>query len=194
MNKANIKLVKTVLNNKNNNYYLIIVFIVGYFIGIEHNNFKLNEWKTSYITKEDSINICFAPNNGCDELIAREISKANQNIYVQAFSFTSDIIFKAILDKKQEGLDVKILVDKTASDATGSKIPAFKKHGIEVRIDKVKQFAHNKIILIDDNVVITGSYNFTNSAEKKNSENVVMINDREISKIYHENWNYRFFK
>jgi phospholipase D len=63
--------------------------------------------------------------------------------------------------------------------------------GINVSFDKMPGIAHNKVIIIDQSKVITGSYNFTNAADTRNAENVLLINDANIAKQYLVNWEHR---
>lgn len=60
--------------------------------------------------------------------------------------------------------------------------------GIPVFIDAIHAIAHNKIMIIDDEIVITGSFNFTKAAEEKNAENLLVIKSKELAKEYIENW------
>jgi phosphatidylserine/phosphatidylglycerophosphate/cardiolipin synthase-like enzyme len=72
------------------------------------------------------------------------------------------------------------LINGPATFLANSKIPTF--------IDSNHAIAHNKVIIIDGNTVITGSFNFTKSAESKNAENLLIIKSDEIAKLYIENW------
>lgn len=65
---------------------------------------------------------------------------------------------------------------------------------VSVRIDKVAGIAHNKVIIIDEQKVITGSFNFTNAADKRNAENVIIINNKSVAKEYLNNWQDRYNK
>jgi phospholipase D len=65
---------------------------------------------------------------------------------------------------------------------------------VSVRIDKVSGITHNKVIIIDEQKVITGSFNFTNAADKRNAENVIIINNKSVAKEYLNNWQKRYAK
>jgi phosphatidylserine/phosphatidylglycerophosphate/cardiolipin synthase-like enzyme len=67
-----------------------------------------------------------------------------------------------------------------------------KKEKISYRIDHPSGIAHNKIIIIDSEKVITGSYNFSNAAYKKNTENVLMLSDTKLAQEYSKNWDHRW--
>ncbi len=86
------------------------------------------------------------------------------------------------------GLRVNVLLDKSNLTDKYSQISRLRKSGIDVSIDRVPGIAHNKIIIIDKKIVITGSFNFTNAADKRNAENVIIINNASIAKQYLQNW------
>ena len=134
------------------------------------------------------VQVYFSPHGGCTEAIIKEIDNAKSEILVQAYSFTSTPIAKSLLEAHKRSLKVEVILDKSQksqnySSATflaNSKIPTF--------IDSNHAIAHNKVIIIDGNTVITGSFNFTKAAESKNAENLLIINSPEIAKLYIDNW------
>jgi len=134
------------------------------------------------------ISVFFSPNGGCTTAIIEEINNAKSEILVQAYSFTSAPIAKALVDAHKKGIKVLVILDKSqktahytsASFLANSKIPTF--------IDGQHAIAHNKIMIIDGTTVITGSFNFTKAAEEKNAENLLIIKSEELSKKYLENW------
>jgi phosphatidylserine/phosphatidylglycerophosphate/cardiolipin synthase-like enzyme len=135
------------------------------------------------------VQVYFSPNGGCTDAIIKQIDNAKSEILVQAYSFTSTPIAKSLLESHKRGIRVEVILDKSQkcqnySSATflaNSRIPTF--------IDSIHAIAHNKVIVIDKNTVITGSFNFTKSAESKNAENLLIIKSDEIAKIYIDNWN-----
>lgn len=78
--------------------------------------------------------------------------------------------------------NVRLLIDKDAQTTKGSKVNSLLQHGIPIIIDKIVGYAHNKVIIIDDTYVITGSFNWTNSAQARNAENLVIIAGQAINK------------
>ena len=105
---------------------------------------------------------------------------------MQAYSFTSPPILSALVSAKGRGLDVAVILDKS-NDRSGEKSrysgATFVAHaGIPVFIDHQPAIAHNKIVIIDRHLVITGSYNFTRSAERRNAENVTFIDSVELER------------
>ena len=137
------------------------------------------------------IRVFFSPKGGCAEAIIREINKARREILVQAYSFTSDPMTNALVDAKNRGVNVEIVLDKSNETERYSDLHIFVEQKLDVLIDHDHAIAHNKIILIDKRLVITGSYNFTNQAEHENAENLMIIRGYpELMDWYREN----FFK
>jgi phosphatidylserine/phosphatidylglycerophosphate/cardiolipin synthase-like enzyme len=133
------------------------------------------------------VEVFFSPNNGATDAIVREIARARSEIFVQAYSFTSAPIAKALLKAHKRGVNVQAILDK--SQKTQKYSSSFLTNaGIPTYIDDKHAIAHNKIIVIDRTVVITGSFNFTKAAEEKNAENLLIIRSKELAKPYLENW------
>ena len=132
--------------------------------------------------------VYFSPNGGCADAIINQIDNAKSEILVQAYSFTSTTIAKALLEAHKRGVKVEAILDKSqksqkysgATFLANSRIPTF--------IDSVHAIAHNKIMIIDGKTVITGSFNFTKAAEMRNAENLLIIKSPELAKLYTENW------
>jgi len=131
--------------------------------------------------------VCFTPGNNCLILIEKAIEQAKEAILVQAYYFTSIPISEALISAHKRGIKVAILVDKSQLTAKGP-LKKMLRNGIEIFVDVVPGIAHNKVMIIDDDQVITGSYNWTHPAEHYNAENVILICDSAINKAYKENW------
>lgn len=142
--------------------------------------------------QESKYAICFTPNNNCTAMIVSAINQAKHNILVQAYVLTSYPIIKALIYAHKHDVDVKVIVDKNQYTQYKQPLNYLLNHGIDLRIDgNLIGLAHNKVIIIDDKIVITGSFNFTKSAQTKNAENVIFIQDKNIAKQYKNNWNNR---
>ena len=94
---------------------------------------------------------------------------------VQAYSFTSTPIAKALLDARKRGVKITVILDKSQKTARYSSADFLRNSGIATYIDGKHAIAHNKIMIIDRECVITGSFNFTKAAEEKNAENILVI-------------------
>lgn len=173
---------------------LIIGFVSG--LAVNDNNiqdfFRKKETATSssdpVLIGTSEIDLCFTPPSGCGKVIADLISKANESIYVQAYGITSTAIVNELISARGRGVKVRVLLDKSNLQDKYSKMRLLREAGIDVSIDKVAGIAHNKVIIIDLQKVVTGSFNFTKSADSRNAENVIIVNDKKIAKRYLQNW------
>lgn len=136
----------------------------------------------------EQITPCFTPQQNCTHAIVRVLDQAEKEILVQAYSFTSKDIADALLRAHKRGVRVRLLLDKSQRTDQHSRSPHLTHAGMDVRIDEVPGIAHNKVMIIDEYVVITGSFNFTQAAQFRNSENVVFIESAEIAQQYKQNW------
>jgi phosphatidylserine/phosphatidylglycerophosphate/cardiolipin synthase-like enzyme len=124
-----------------------------------------------------SVEVHFSPGGGCTEAIVHELSQASTRVRIQAYSFTSAPIAKAIIEARKRGVAVEALLDKSNRTDKYSAGTFLKNEGCDVRIDAKHAIAHNKIIIIDDRTILTGSFNFTRNAEENNAENLLVIRD-----------------
>ena len=132
--------------------------------------------------------VYFSPNGGCTEAIINEISHAKSEILIQAYSFTSVPIAKALVSAHKKGIHVEIILDKSNKSKKYSAGDFTAHMGVTTYIDSKHAIAHNKIIIIDKETVITGSFNFTKAAEKSNAENIIIINNSQLAQLYINNW------
>ena len=132
--------------------------------------------------------LCFSPDGRCSSLILDAISSARETVRVQAYSFTARPIAEALIEARQRGVDVAVIVDKSQTSERYSVIALLNDAGIPLYVDYCCAIAHNKVMVIDGKKVVTGSYNFTKGAESKNAENLLVIDDAVLAKAYLENW------
>jgi phosphatidylserine/phosphatidylglycerophosphate/cardiolipin synthase-like enzyme len=135
--------------------------------------------------------VCFTPGEDCQDLIVSQLEKAKKSIFVQAYSFTSAPIAKAIVDAAKRGVEVEAILDKSQFSVKYSSSRFLLNHKIMVWKDDKVAIAHNKVIIIDKQTVITGSFNFTKAAQEKNAENLIVIEDKDLAKKYITNWEER---
>ena len=176
--------------------WLIMMLLIGFLFGNYFEQDSRYSFSTSQtaIDNENQIELCFTPPSGCGTLIAQEIARAKESIYVQAYGLTSGIIVNQLIQAKHRGVKVQVLLDKSNVSDKWSKMMDLVNANVSVRIDKVSGIAHNKVIIIDVQKVITGSFNFTNAADKRNAENVIIINNKSVAKEYLNNWQDRYNK
>jgi phosphatidylserine/phosphatidylglycerophosphate/cardiolipin synthase-like enzyme len=107
---------------------------------------------------------------------------------MQAYIFQSADIAKALAAAHKKGVKVEVILDRRQRKDTYVIADFLANSGIPTGIDSAHAFAHDKVIVIDDEPVITGSFNFTNAAEDKSAENLLVIKDKDIAMKYADNW------
>lgn len=144
---------------------------------------------TDLMLNNSPATVCFSPNGGCTATIVKTLSAANSEILVQAYSFTSPPIAKALLESHKRGVQVKVILDKGQRSQKYSSADFLANNGIPTWIDVAHAIAHNKVMVIDGETIITGSFNFTKAAEERNAENLLIIKNKELASEYIKNWN-----
>lgn len=134
------------------------------------------------------IEVHFSPKGGCTEAVVRELGAARATILVQAYSFTSAPIAKALVEAYKRGVKVEVILDKSQRTEKYSSATFMVNMGIPTKIDAQHAIAHNKVMVIDGATVITGSFNFTKAAEESNAENLLVIRSSELAAKYTANW------
>jgi phosphatidylserine/phosphatidylglycerophosphate/cardiolipin synthase-like enzyme len=138
------------------------------------------------------IETCFVPGpTDCAELIANEIDRSRATLDMQAYNFTEPHIAAALIRAEARGVHVRVVLDKRAPTERGGKADAVASAGIPVYIDVQPRIAHNKIILLDGTSVIGGSFNYTESADRFNAENVTIIHDPDTACAFEANFAHR---
>lgn len=171
---------------------IVAILFLGISLGIAYEEMVgIGTWH-SFHPKTEQLNVCFTPPSGCGSLIAQEISKANETIFVQAYGLTSNAIIHQLKSAKNRGVAVHVLIDGGNLSDNQSVYQELMDDGIAVFFDKMPGIAHNKVIIIDKKKVITGSFNFTRAADTKNAENVLLIEDTSIALQYLKNWDQRY--
>lgn len=141
---------------------------------------------------ENSVAVCFTPGKRCQSKIIHEIDAARKSIYVQAYSFTDTDIAYALVKATLRGVEVKVLLDKSNRNDDRSAKSILLDQNIPLRFDAPSGIAHNKIMIIDEARVISGSYNFSAAAYKRNTENLLVIYNPALAQTYIQNWRARW--
>ena len=143
-----------------------------------------------------SLDIYFSPTGGCQKAILDIIGGARTEIRMQAYVLTDTNIVDALCRAQARGVDVQVALDgKFSKTSQGMMIvKALVASKVRTWADSKHAIAHNKVVVVDKTTVVTGSYNFSYSAEARNAENMlVMVNAREtdgrmVADRYVENW------
>ena len=146
------------------------------------------------MTDAPVIQAMFSPEDDVQSEIVHVLGRAKKTIHVQAYLLTNNVITNALIAAHQRGVKVRVLLDnQLAFTAAGSDVGALQASGIVVKLETAYDNAHNKVMLIDvgepSSVLITGSYNFTVAAQRKNAENILFIRQApNLLKQYLSNW------
>jgi phosphatidylserine/phosphatidylglycerophosphate/cardiolipin synthase-like enzyme len=133
------------------------------------------------------LELYFSPDDGVATHLIARIQEAQHSIHFLAFSFTSDDIADAILGRAQAGVTVSGVFEADQVDSTlGGEYSRLHDAGLDVRLDSNPHNMHHKVMIIDEQVVVTGSYNFSANAEKRNDENVLIIDNPALARQFEE--------
>ncbi len=132
------------------------------------------------------IEIYFSPEDEPYERIVELVGSAQESIQFMAFSFTNAGIGEMMLERARAGIPVTGIFETRNANDQYSECPVMRDSGLDVRIDGNPYLLHHKVIIIDHEVVIMGSFNFSNNAVTSNDENVLIIHDPAIAGLYEE--------
>lgn len=140
-----------------------------------------------------AVSLYFSPGGGATKAVVDRVNSAKTSVRVLTYVFTSPPIAEAVIAAKKRGVDVVVVLDKSQAGQRYSAATHLFNAGITPRVDGVHAIQHNKVIVIDDRVVITGSFNFSSAAEKSNAENLVIFeNAPRVAAVYAANFTEHF--
>jgi phosphatidylserine/phosphatidylglycerophosphate/cardiolipin synthase-like enzyme len=129
--------------------------------------------------------IFFCPQDNCSMQLVSRIDSAKKTVLVAIYSFTHDGISDALINAKNRGLEVRVLMEKQQAGSSYSDDEKLLQAGIEVKfMDNPAGIMHNKFTVIDSNFVATGSFNYTANADEHNNENLVFLNNPESAQKF----------
>jgi phospholipase D len=162
--------------------FVVAIFIFGLLLGATLG-IVYGRYGPPYIqTPAPAYDVYFSPKGGCAEAVIYWIGRANQSIHVLMFIFSLDSIADALISAHRRGIEVKVVLDKSQSY---SQFAVLKAAGIEVRNDtNWEGIMHDKIGIIDHSIVLTGSFNWTTTAENSNNENLIVIHSVDVASRY----------
>jgi phosphatidylserine/phosphatidylglycerophosphate/cardiolipin synthase-like enzyme len=118
----------------------------------------------------------FSPDDGVLSQVAAVLSGAQESIYFLAFSFTSNDLGAIVRDKAEAGLTVRGVMEREqVASNQGTEYDPFKQAKLDVRLDGIEGLMHHKVFIVDESIVVLGSYNFSQAAGTRNDENVLII-------------------
>lgn len=144
---------------------------------------------------QPSVEVGFSPEGSARQLVLDHIASAQHSIQMLAYAFQAPDIAQALVDAKQRGVDVRIVVDKQRNRGKASRqaMDFVTSQGVQLRTNDRFHLHHDKLVIVDGHTVQTGSFNYAPSAETLNSENVVVIRGMpEVARRYGEHWESRW--
>lgn len=143
-----------------------------------------SERPVAYKLEDNAAQVLFSPDDACADKIVSQINGAKDNIVIAMYSFTSRPIAQSLVEAAKRGVDIRVCIDGTDPDYRYSKDKYLEEKDIPVKLIKGKGLMHNKFCVIDDEIIITGSFNWTARADRENDENLLIIRSQEIAKEY----------
>ena len=147
----------------------------------------LSQANTSAITAE-VLGVYFTPPANAAAAIVKAIDASEREVLVQAYGFTHNGIAQALVRAHQRGVSVRVLLDQKSDTSNRYVIAVLNDAQIQLREDGKHAIAHNKVMVIDQTIVITGSFNFTNSAATRNAENFLVLKSPDLADQYRAQW------
>jgi phosphatidylserine/phosphatidylglycerophosphate/cardiolipin synthase-like enzyme len=127
----------------------------------------------------------FCPEDWCSNKVIYALQEAEESIYFMTFSFTHDEVGEQVLERAAAGVDVRGVFEKSQNNEY-LEYYKFIDAGLNVRWDGNGANMHHKVFIIDSEIVVTGSFNPSNNADKRNDENVLIIHDAEVAALFVE--------
>ena len=167
-----------------------LVAIGLYVVGWLHGRLRRPQAPAGLGPWDKSWAVYFSPNGGATDAILEAIRGAKRTILVQAYLLYSTRLAGALVRAHQRGVQVHVLLDAHAQPhyPPVSAVARLVAAGLTISLDAQHAWAHDKVMLLDGEIVITGSYNWTVAAEQQNGENLLVIRDSRLAGVYAENW------
>jgi len=131
----------------------------------------------------------FSPKAGVASAILDVLQTARRSIHFMAFAFTREDFAATLIDRVRAGVTVQGVFERRQIEAGSDGVwQALTRAGLDVRQDGNPYLLHHKVFIVDQQIVVLGSYNFSRNAEEQNDENVLIIHDSEIAAAYYAEW------
>lgn len=122
-----------------------------------------------------TVSLFASPKGGAADAIVHQLGKARKEVLILARSFASTALAKAVLDAKLRGAKVEIVLDRHNEKDPMSDLHLFAEQGLAPYLDTQFPCCHDNLMLIDDRVLVTGSFDFTRQAEEENSDTLLIV-------------------
>ncbi len=138
----------------------------------------------AFVVSESDIEVLFSPRDDCAAQILSYLDGAEGSIDVAMYYFTDRILAQALVRAKERGVSVRVYLDESQRSEKYPKGRYLERKGISVRYEDGVGLMHDKFCIVDGKMVITGSFNWTTSADLKNDENLLIIRSVELAKKF----------
>jgi phosphatidylserine/phosphatidylglycerophosphate/cardiolipin synthase-like enzyme len=140
------------------------------------------------LSRAEVLGLYFTPPADIAAAVVDVINQSRSEVLVQAYGFTHNGIAQSLVKAQGRGVRIRVLLDQKSEFINRYVVDLFKINAIQMRFDGNHAIAHNKVMIVDDNIVITGSFNFTNSAQTRNAENLLVLRSADLAHNYKTNW------
>lgn len=170
----------------------LVCLFAGLLIGLPLS--QAREAESAPVVAQGTLQAAFSPWEDVEELVMNEIDGAKKQVLVQAYLLTSKKIAATLISAHRRGVEVRVLADAAQHDKVAtSRLSDLAASGVDVSLETKYQNAHNKVMVIDAGMsratLITGSFNFTWTAQHKNAENILIArNNPALALRYASNW------
>ena len=177
-----------------NDYNNLIMINSSFLAGFYMENFEFlktrsnqkHKTKKPVMLNRSIVEAYFCPIDDCAGAVERKIARANSSIFFAAYSFTHPDIANEIILKESEGVSVSGVFEKSMAGTSYSKHALMAANGVSVRLETSGRLMHHKFFVIDNETVITGSFNPTANAAEKNDENLLIIKNKNLATAYYK--------
>lgn len=146
---------------------------------------KLN-LNNRFLIGNSLVEVYFSPKDSSSVRIIELIKGAKKYVYVPTFLITHTNIANELITAKVRGVDVRVIIDANSVGTRNTKHALLRKNGILLKTENYAGKLHSKTMIIDDEYLVTGSMNFSNSGENKNDENLLVVKNSKIAKAHKE--------
>jgi hypothetical protein len=161
------------LNNFQNGFGFLNIFFGSKSGGIAGDGFN-----------SDLYSVYFCPQDNCSINLINQINRAVSTIDVAIYSFTHSEISRALISAKNRGVVVRVIFDSGQTNSEYSEYAKLDEYGFDVKKKSGDGYMHNKFMVIDSKIVITGSFNYSMNADTKNNENIIVLGDEFLASKY----------
>jgi phosphatidylserine/phosphatidylglycerophosphate/cardiolipin synthase-like enzyme len=183
--RNNIGMLQVFINDTNSEMSVLYEQISSRETQISFLQSRISSLEQQLESSTGVLGVRFSPNGGCEEQVLYWIDKANVSIHVLIYSFTLDSIGDALVTAYNRGIEVQVVFEK-GQISQYSEYQRLKDAGIEVRNDTNSHYMHDKIMVVDGMIVLTGSYNYSENAESYNNENLIVVSSTFVAEVYEE--------